>query len=69
MKDLTPSLHLCIPYFSTMPSLAQLEALGLEVRYQGALLSQFQKLTFLDSKGVKFAPAQMRTIVFVKKGG
>ena len=55
------------PYFTSIPTTAQLDALGLKVQYQGALLPEYQGLTFLRTDGSPIANNTMKTIVFIKK--
>lgn len=53
-------------YLTNMPTQAQLDALGLEVRYQGPLLPEYQGQTFLRADGSKLNDS-MQSIIFVKK--
>ncbi|BEU75078.1 hypothetical protein MAFF211271_46330 (plasmid) [Ralstonia syzygii subsp. indonesiensis] len=55
------------PYFSNMPTTAQLDQLGLKIQYQGNLLSEYQGLNFSRTDGSPIPTSTMRTIVFVKK--
>ncbi|WP_435896832.1 hemagglutinin repeat-containing protein, partial [Variovorax paradoxus] len=54
-------------YFANMPTPAQLDNLGLEIKYQGPLLPEYQGLPFATTQGKPIAPATMQTVVFVKK--
>ena len=55
------------PYFSNMPTAAQLDQLGLKIQYQGALLPEYQGLNFARTDGSPIPNSTMRSIVFVKK--
>ena len=57
------------PYFFNVPTAAQLEQLGLTIKYQGGLLPAYQSLRFVRTDGSDLSPGLMRSIVFVKKGG
>ncbi|GHU26433.1 hypothetical protein FACS189488_14590 [Betaproteobacteria bacterium] len=54
------------PYFRSIPSQAQLDALGLRIEYQGSLLPQYQNMNFLRTDGSPL-PGPMQTIIFIKK--
>nr|WP_321920584.1 hemagglutinin repeat-containing protein [Paraburkholderia tropica] len=55
------------PYFSNMPTAAQLDQLGLKIQYQGTLLPEYQGLNFTRTDGSPIPNSTMRSIVFVKK--
>jgi len=54
-------------YFTNLPSSTQLDALGLKIEYQGALLPEYRNMTFFRSNGSPLPIDTMKTIVFVKK--
>ncbi|WP_423380296.1 hemagglutinin repeat-containing protein [Burkholderia sp. LMG 32019] len=55
------------PYFVKVPSQAQLDSLGLTIKYQGNLLPEYSGLTFSRMDGSTIPNDTMRSIVFVKK--
>lgn len=55
-------------YVKNMPTAAQLEQLGLEVKYQGNLLPEYRGFNFLRTDGSRIDLETMRSVVFVKKG-
>lgn len=56
-------------YFTTLPTTEQLDAMGLQVQYQGGLLPEYQNLKFSRTDGSPIPNATMRTIVLIKKQG
>ena len=54
-------------YYTTVPSAAQLSAMGLELRYEGRLLPEFSAVQFRRTDGSPIDPNTMRSTVFVKK--
>ncbi|MDH0864654.1 hemagglutinin repeat-containing protein [Mitsuaria sp. GD03876] len=54
------------PTFRKFPSEAELSTLGLKVKYQGALLSEFSDMTFRRVDGSSIPKETMKTIVLVK---
>jgi filamentous hemagglutinin len=55
------------PFFTNMPTAAELDALGLEIKYQGPLLPSLTSQTFTTTSGRTIDPSTMQTIIFVKK--
>ena len=55
------------PYFTNMPTAAQLESMGLRIEYQGPILPQYQGMTFTTTTGRPIQPSTMQSIVLVKK--
>jgi filamentous hemagglutinin len=55
------------PYFNSVPTTAQLDALGLKIQYQGNLLPEYQGLRFARTDGSAIPNDTMRTVVFIKK--
>ncbi|HMY39637.1 MAG TPA: hypothetical protein PK011_09945, partial [Marinagarivorans sp.] len=53
-------------YLTNLPTQAQLDVLGLEVKYQGTLLPEYQGQTYLRADGSKLTEP-MQSIVFRKK--
>ncbi|CCF97823.1 putative adhesin/hemolysin [Ralstonia solanacearum K60] len=56
-------------YFTNRPTLEQLDAMGLAIKYDGPLLSEFGGMKFARTDGSAIDVSSMRSIVFVKKGG
>jgi hypothetical protein len=55
------------PYFNSIPTAQQLDALGLKISYQGELLPEFQGMKFTTTQGGNIPPSSMNTIIFTKK--
>jgi filamentous hemagglutinin len=55
-------------YYKNMPTTAELDALGLKVKYKGELLLDYQDIKFLTTEGTRIPTDKMRTVVFIKKG-
>jgi filamentous hemagglutinin len=55
------------PFFNRLPTAAELNALGLEISYQGPLLPSLRGQSFSRTTGGNIPPDTMQTIVFVKK--
>jgi filamentous hemagglutinin len=55
-------------YFANMPTPAELDAMGLTIKYQGSILPEYQGMKFFTTEGRPIEIKTMRTIVFVKKG-
>lgn len=55
------------PFFTNMPTAAELDALGLEIKYQGPLLPSLSNQTFAATSGGRIRPEDMQTIIFIKK--
>ena len=53
-------------YLTIIPTDTQLDALGLKIEYQGALLPQFQELKSFRRDGAPLTDP-MQSVVFVKK--
>lgn len=54
------------PYFTSVPTAAQLESMGLRIEYQGPILPEYQGMTFVTTTGRPIEPSTMRSIVFIK---
>ena len=54
-------------FFNSIPTAQQLDALGLSISYQGALLPEFQGMSFVTTEGKRILPSSMNTIKFTKK--
>ena len=53
-------------YLTILPTQSQLDALGLEIKYKGSLLPEYQSQTYQRADGSKLTEP-METIVFIKK--
>jgi hypothetical protein len=56
-------------YFSNMPTAAELDAMGLTIKYQGPLLPEYRGMSFTTTQGKPIDIDTMQSIVFVKKAG
>jgi hypothetical protein len=54
-------------YFTNMPTQAQLDALGLVIKYQGPTFPNCQGAPYATTQGKSIDPDTMQSIVFVKK--
>ncbi len=54
------------PFVGKLPTQAQLDAMGLKITYQGPLLSQYQKMSFMTSDGFDIQAQGIRSFVFRK---
>jgi Hemagglutinin repeat len=54
-------------YFRRLPTVEELDALGLTISHQGPLLPQFQGQSYAQTNGLGIEPITMRSIVFIKK--
>lgn len=55
------------PYFTNMPTAAQLDSMGLRIEYQGPILPQYQGMTFTTAADRPIQPSTMQSIVLVKQ--
>jgi filamentous hemagglutinin len=53
--------------YAKLPSQAELDRLGLEVKYQGALLPEFQGNDYRGTRGGSLPMDRMQTIILIKK--
>ncbi|MGA3949158.1 hypothetical protein ACI2TD_24975 [Ralstonia nicotianae] len=60
--------NLANKFFTNRPTLEQLDAMGLAIKYDGPLLGEFSGMKFARTDGSPLATGSMRSIVFVKKG-
>ncbi len=60
--------NLANKFFTNRPTLEQLDAMGLEIKYDGPILGEFSGMKFARTDGSPLDTGSMRSIVFVKKG-
>jgi filamentous hemagglutinin len=55
------------PFFNSIPTVQQLEALGLDISYQGKLLPEFKGMSFVTTEGRPIRADSMNSVIFIKK--